>query len=207
MALRLQVDGLLNAAGQVVKGGAGTPSALALSNDSSADAKPIGGARGRRRPEDTMADTHQVGVEPVTAAPGRATATTSQDVPPFSVAGTVLEAFARRDFGRLAAALRDDVHLRALLPGGFKEWHGRAGVDAAFTGWFDGFDGFELVDAVVGEVGPRLHFGWRLRVGDERLAGRWLVVEQQVYADVDADDQIYRLSLLCSGFCREGTSG
>ena len=76
--------------------------------------------------------------------------TTSQDVPPFSVAGTVLEALARRDFGRLAAALRDDVHLRALLPGGFKEWHGRAGVDAAFTGWFDGFDEFELVDAVVG---------------------------------------------------------
>jgi hypothetical protein len=154
-----------------------------------------------------MADTHQVGVEPVTSAAGRATATTSQDVPPFSVAGTVLEALARRDFGRLAAALRDDVHLRALLPGAFKEWHGRAGVDAAFTGWFDGFDGFELVDTVVGEVGPRLHLGWRLRVRDERSAGPWLVVEQHVYADADADDQIYRLSLLCSGFCREGASG
>jgi hypothetical protein len=154
-----------------------------------------------------MADTHQVGVEPVTAAAGRATATTFQDVPPFSVAGTVLEALARRDFGRLAAALRDDVHLRALLPGAFREWHGRAGVDAAFTGWFDGFDGFELVDAVVGEVGPRLHLGWRLRVRDARLAGGWLVVEQHVYADADVDDQIYRLSLLCSGFCREGASG
>jgi hypothetical protein len=42
MALRLQVDGLLNAAEQGVKDGEGTPSALALSNDSSADAKPIG---------------------------------------------------------------------------------------------------------------------------------------------------------------------
>jgi hypothetical protein len=42
MALRLQVDGLLNAAEQVVKDGEGTPSALALSNDSSTDAKPIG---------------------------------------------------------------------------------------------------------------------------------------------------------------------
>jgi hypothetical protein len=97
--------------------------------------------------------------------------------------------------------------LRALLPGGVTEWHGRAGVDAAFTGWFDGFDRFELVDAVVGEVGPRLHLCWRLRVRDARLAGRWLVVEQHVYADADADDQIYRLSLLCSGFCREGASG
>ena len=135
---------------------------------------------------------------------GQAADTTSGDVPPFSVAGTVVEAIARRDFGRVAAALRDDVHLRALLPGGFKEWHGRAGVHAAFTGWFDGFDEFELVDAVVGEVGTRLHLGWRLRVRAARLAGRWLVVEQQVYADADADDQIYRLSLLCSGFCREG---
>jgi hypothetical protein len=52
MALRLQVDGLLNVAGQVVKDGEGTTSALALSKDSSADAKPIGapqpGHRSRR---------------------------------------------------------------------------------------------------------------------------------------------------------------
>ena len=126
-------------------------------------------------------------------------------MPPFSVAGTVLEALARRDFGRLAAALRDDVHLRALLPRGFKEWHGRAGVEEAFTGWFGDFDEFELVDALAGEVGPRLHLRWRLRVRGPSTEGRWLVVEQQVYAD--ADDEIYRLSLLCSGFCPEGTSG
>jgi hypothetical protein len=41
MALRLQVDGLMNAAGQVVTDGGGTPSVLALSNDSSADTKSI----------------------------------------------------------------------------------------------------------------------------------------------------------------------
>lgn len=128
-------------------------------------------------------------------------------VVPVSGAGTVLEALARRDFGRLAAALRDDVHLRALLPGGLMEWHGRGGVQAAFTGWFNGYDEFELMDAVAGKVGTRLHLGWRLRVRAARLAGRWLVVEQQVYADTDADDQIYRLCLLCSGFCPEGTSG
>jgi hypothetical protein len=141
----------------------------------------------------------------MTTAAGPATATTPQDVAPFSVAGTLLEALARRDFGRLAAALRDDVHLRALLPRGLKEWHGRAGVEAAFTGWFGGYDEFELVDALAGQVGPRLHLRWRLRVRATRMEGEWLVVEQQVYAD--ADDQIYRLSLLCSGFCPEGTSG
>ena len=103
--------------------------------------------------------------------------------------------------------MHDDVHLRALLPGGFKEWYGRAGVQAAFSGWFDDFKEFELVDAAVDEVGPRLHLGWRLRVRAARVGSRWLVIEQQVYADADADGQISALSLLCSGFCPERTSG
>jgi hypothetical protein len=120
-----------------------------------------------------------------------------------SGAGAVLDSVARRDFDGLAAALHEDVHLRALLPGGFREWHGRAGVNAAFTGWFDGFDEYEVVDADLAEVGARLHLQWRVRVRSPRNADRSLVVEQQVYADVDADDQIYRLSLLCSGFSRE----
>jgi hypothetical protein len=122
-------------------------------------------------------------------------------------ADAVVEAIARRDFGCLAAALHDEVHLCALLPGGFKEWHGRGGVDAAFTGWFDGFDEYELVDAEVCEVGPRLRLSWRVRVGTARVADRWLLVEQHVYADVDADGQISRLSLLCSGFWRERARG
>jgi hypothetical protein len=52
MALRLHVDGPLNAAGQLVKDHEGTPSGLALSNGSSPDANPIGaptaGPRSRR---------------------------------------------------------------------------------------------------------------------------------------------------------------
>jgi hypothetical protein len=123
-------------------------------------------------------------------------------------ADTVVDAVARRDFGCLAAALHDDVHLRALLPGGFNEWHGRSAVHAAFTGWFDGLDEYELLDADIGEVGARLHLHWRLRVRAARMAaGRPLMVDQHVYADIDADDQIYRLSLLCSGFCSEVASG
>ena len=162
-----------------------------------------------------MADTHHIGVVggivaaaniPSTAA-DRETGAKSQDVPSFAAAGTALEALARRDFGGLAAAMHDDVHLRALLPGGFKEWYGRAGVQGAFSGWFDDFKEFELVDAAVDGVGPRLHLGWRLRVRAARAGSRWLVIEQQVYADADADGQISALSMLCSGFCPERTSG
>jgi hypothetical protein len=137
-------------------------------------------------------------------AGGRATRATSLDVPPFAAADTVLEALARRDFARLAGALHDDVLLRALLPGGFKEWNGRAGVQAAFSGWFGDFKEFELVDATVAEVGRRLRLAWRVRVRAGRVASRWLVVEQQVYADAAADGQISGLSVLCSGFHPEG---
>jgi hypothetical protein len=122
-------------------------------------------------------------------------------------AEAVVEALARRDFDSLAAAMRDDVHVRGLLPGEFKEWDGRAGVTEAFTGWFEGFDEYELVDADICEAGPRLHLFWRLRVRTARAADCSLLVEQQVYADVDADGQISRLSLLCSGFWRERAHG
>jgi hypothetical protein len=55
MALRLHVDGLLNAAGQVVEDREGTPSGLALPNDSSADATPIGTPKpGRRSHRDSV---------------------------------------------------------------------------------------------------------------------------------------------------------
>lgn len=135
--------------------------------------------------------------------PGRRDAST--DTP--TRADAVVDAVARRDFGCLAAALPDDVHLLALLPGGVREWHGRAGVNAAFTGWFDGFDEYELVDAEISEVGRRLYLSWRLRVRTPGAADRSLLVEQHVYADVDADGQIPRLSLLCSGFWRERARG
>jgi len=42
MASRFHLDGQLNAAGHVVKDHEGTPTGLALSNGSSADANPIG---------------------------------------------------------------------------------------------------------------------------------------------------------------------
>jgi hypothetical protein len=122
------------------------------------------------------------------------------------VAGTFLEALAARDFTRVATALTDTAHLSALVPRGLREEDGPERIAATFRGWFGGVDRFELVDAVVGEVGPRLHLRWRLRVQDhQRFGPGWFVVEQQVYADTDPDGRIARLSLLCSGFCPEAS--
>lgn len=122
-------------------------------------------------------------------------------IPRFSVAGKFLEALATQDFDRLTSALSDDVRLRALLPPCFVEFDGTGEVKRVFTKWFGDTQQFELVDAVVGEVGPRLHLRWRVRLQAERLGAGWFVVEQQAYADTDDADRIRHLSLLCSGYC------
>jgi len=56
-------------------------------------------------------------------------------------------AVANRDGEQLAATVTDTVRLRALLPGGPVESHGRDAVIARFAGWFADFDTVELVDA------------------------------------------------------------
>ncbi len=121
------------------------------------------------------------------------------------VAGAFLAGLAAQDFDRLTSALSDDVHLRALLPGGLKEWDGAEQVKATFTAWFGGVEQFELIDAAAGEVGRRLTMRWRVRVQAGRLGDGWFVVEQQAYADTDDENRIQHLSLVCSGYCPEKT--
>src|SRR5829696_3714076 len=120
-----------------------------------------------------------------------------------SDAGAFLDGLAVQDFSRLAATLDDDAHLSALLPRGLAEWDGADQISAAFRQWFGEVDRFELVDAVIGEVGPRLHLRWRVRVQAQARGEGWLVIEQQVYAAAGPDGRLTRLSLLCSGFHRE----
>jgi hypothetical protein len=131
-----------------------------------------------------------------TAAPGL-------DVPLFSVAGAFLEGLASQDIARILGTLEADAHMRALVPVGLKEWHGTEEIGATFRRWFVDVEEFELVEAVVGEIGPRLHLRWRARVQAQWRGDGWFVVEQQVYADTGPDGRIARLSLLCSGFCPE----
>src|SRR3954468_7505816 len=116
-----------------------------------------------------------------TALPARS------DVPLFSVAGAFLEGLATQDFPRLAATLADDATLTALVPVGLKEGHGPEEISARFRFWFGEGSDFELLDAGVGSVGPRLPLRWRVRVRADRLGPGWFVVEQQVYADTGPD--------------------
>ena len=124
----------------------------------------------------------------------------SYPLPRWSVGGVFLEALAQRDFSRLASTLGSNVRFRALLPPGPMEWQGPDAVTEAFRSWFGEPNEFELVDAVVGEIGQRLHLSWRLRVRPAPfgIGDGWHVIEQQAYAD--AGVAIASLELLCSGF-------
>jgi hypothetical protein len=132
-------------------------------------------------------------------------ASTRSDAAAFTVAGAFLDGLAVQDFSRIAATLDDAAHLSALLPRGLAEWDGPDQISAAFRQWFGEVDRFELVDALIGGVGPRLHLRWRVRVQAEARGEGWLVIEQQVYADAGPDGRLTRLSLLCSGFHREAS--
>jgi hypothetical protein len=135
------------------------------------------------------------------------TSTQSPEGPPFALAGSLLEALAAQDFGRLGNVLTDDVRLRALLPGGLRQLTGAETIAAQFAAWFGDTEDFKLLEANAGEVGGRLHLSWRLRLQAGRLGPGWFTVEQQAYADEGADGRIGRLDLLCTGYRPENSNG
>jgi hypothetical protein len=137
----------------------------------------------------------------------RTTVTTPDSAPHFAVAGLFLEMLAAGDFGRLAGALDPDATMAALLPKGFREWHGAGEICAVFAGWFGDVDDYEVVDASVGQVGNRLQLRWRVRVRGPRLGEGARLVEQQVYAETGPSGRISGMRMLCSGYCPEHVDG
>jgi hypothetical protein len=123
--------------------------------------------------------------------------------PRFAVAGSLLEALAETDFERLTTVLDRQASLSALSPDGFVEWRGAAKIAAVFRRWFGEDPQAELVDAALGQVGPRLQMRWQLRFcgpGSGRPPG---IVEQYAYADSGPSGRIQSMWLLCSGLGSE----
>jgi hypothetical protein len=129
--------------------------------------------------------------------------------PEFAIGGAWLEALAAsavlaaEGFARLTTVLDDGASLFALLPGGFREYHGASDIAAAFEGWFGDVEHCELLDASLGHVGSRLQMRWQLRLRGERLGNHARVVEQYAYADTGSTGRIQNMALICSGFCPE----
>jgi hypothetical protein len=111
-------------------------------------------------------------------------------------AAAMAAAVAGRDSVRLAAAVTDTVRLRALLPGGPVEEHGREAVVARFRGWFAGLDSVDLVESAGQAVADRLLIHYRLELARDDT--RWACTQTSVCKVMDG--RLATIDLLCSGF-------
>lgn len=126
------------------------------------------------------------------------TTTTDGDPAAQALAASIAGAVADRALERLGTHLTDDVRLRALLPGGLVEEHGREDVLARFDHWFGDRDTVVLVDAGGDVAGDRLLVRYTLAVdpdGDRHAVHQSLVCTLW-------DGLVGRVDLVCSGFRR-----
>jgi hypothetical protein len=122
----------------------------------------------------------------------------------WPVAGELLDAFTRRDFDGVGSCLSPDLRFRALIPPGPFEVHGPDEAVARLRTWFGGEDGFEVLDASIGQLGPRLYLRWRVRMWPAGDPASSRVAEQHVFVTVRG--LVESLDLLCSGFQAERPS-
>ena len=112
------------------------------------------------------------------------------------LATAVAAAVAGRDSVQLAAAVTDTVRLRALLPGGPIEEHGRDAVVARFGGWFADMDTVDLVESAGEAIADRLLIHYRLDL--EQHGIHWACTQTSICKINDG--QLASIDLLCSGF-------
>ncbi|MDN5854942.1 MAG: hypothetical protein L0K86_19250 [Actinomycetia bacterium] len=112
------------------------------------------------------------------------------------IASGVAALVAGRDPQRLARALTETARLRALLPGGPIEIHGRNAVAAGLHGLFVGFDTVTVAESTGETVADRLLIHYRLHVA--RGATRWVCTQIAVCKLVAG--RLAVIDLLCSGF-------
>jgi hypothetical protein len=96
----------------------------------------------------------------------------------------------------LAPKLTETVRLRALLPAGPMEVHGRADVAARFHTWFADFHTVQVIEAAGEPVADRLLIHYRLHLTQPTT--HWVCTQTAVCKHLDG--RLAVIDLLCSGF-------
>jgi hypothetical protein len=112
------------------------------------------------------------------------------------LATSVATAVADRALDRLGTHLTDEIRLRALLPGGPIEEHGRDAVLARFDDWFGSYDTVVLTDVAGDDVGDRVLVHYKLMFdpdADRRVLTQTVVCTLR-------DGLVGRMDLVCTGF-------
>lgn len=113
-------------------------------------------------------------------------------------AETFRDAILARDFPALEKALAPKVDMRALTPGGLREYASRDEILAAFESWFAGTIDFAPEPRPAELIGTRVRVGWLARLRFDEGAPL-VVIEQTALVDVD-ESAVYAIDLLCTGF-------
>ena len=112
------------------------------------------------------------------------------------LATSVATAVADRALERLGSHLTDEVRLRAMLPGGPIEEHGRNAVLARFDEWFGSYDTVVLSDVAGDDVGDRVLVHYKLTFDPD---GESRVLSQTMVCGLRGG-LVGRIDLVCSGF-------
>ncbi len=115
---------------------------------------------------------------------------------PHPLATSLAVAVSERSPDGIGAHLVDDVRLRAILPGGPIEDHGRDAVLARYALWFGEYQTVELAEAFGDEVGDRVVVHYKLLFDlqtDPRVLSQTLVCTLW-------DGLVGRIDLVCSGY-------
>lgn len=124
-----------------------------------------------------------------------------------ATAQALVDAVCDRRTDGIAAVLAPDACMRALLPGGLREWSDAEAIAGRFAGWFGDAD-VEVLEREVRRAERRVQVRWRLRVRAERLGEGWRVVEQVAYVDGDGEGRLTGIDLLCTGYLpQQGADG
>jgi TusA-related sulfurtransferase len=108
-----------------------------------------------------------------------------------------VEAIAAREYKGIFGAFAPDARFRFLIPPGPGQLVGAAEVAAKYFSWFGDADPITVESVLVESLADRISVRYRFRLCKH---GRWEVIEQQTYLDMDSELRITAIDLLCSGF-------
>jgi hypothetical protein len=119
----------------------------------------------------------------------------------WPIGGRLLDALSHRDFDAMRQLFADDIQFRALVPRGPFELTTAESTAEEFRSWFGGADDFEVLDASLGQVGPKLYARWQVRLTPPGRPNESRIAEQHLF--ISGTEQVETLDLLCSGFQRD----
>jgi TusA-related sulfurtransferase len=114
-----------------------------------------------------------------------------------ATADEFVKSIAARDYKGIFGAFAPDARFRFLIPPGPGQLVGAAEVAAKYFTWFGDADPITVESVLVEPLAGRISVRYRFRL---RKHGRWEVIEQQTYLDMDSELRITAIDLLCSGF-------